>query len=203
MRINSRNIRKILERVWTAPTRIFVTFLHSRTTRCFGMNETLTTFCLIQKNRTKDFSYTIFPVKKNKCRKKFKIMRKSLFNYSLYSHPEIANFRVWHSPTHGSARPPVAPPALPVHPPARPPRGPPRAAHSTIPRRRSPSRTSCCPPISRIRSAFVPPNPAPEHLFSPSSIPMPHPSHGAAPIQPRRCRNCHRVQCCRHRPTPL
>jgi hypothetical protein len=23
-------------------------------------------------------------------------MRKSLFNYSLYSHPEIRNFRVWH-----------------------------------------------------------------------------------------------------------
>jgi hypothetical protein len=43
----------------------------------------------------KDFSYTISPVKKNKCWKNFKIMRKSLFNYSLNSHPEIGNFRVW------------------------------------------------------------------------------------------------------------
>jgi hypothetical protein len=45
-------------------------------------------------NQTNDFSYTIFPVKKNKCGKIFKNMRKSLFNYSLYSHPEIGNFRV-------------------------------------------------------------------------------------------------------------
>jgi hypothetical protein len=29
--------------------------------------------------------------------KNFKIVRKSLFNYSLYSHPEIENFRVWHA----------------------------------------------------------------------------------------------------------
>jgi hypothetical protein len=40
MRINHRKIRKILERVWTAPKRIFETFLHSRTTRCIGMNAT-------------------------------------------------------------------------------------------------------------------------------------------------------------------
>jgi hypothetical protein len=46
-------------------------------------------------NQTMDFSYTIFPVKKNKCWKNFKIMIKLLFNYSLYSHPEIGNFRVW------------------------------------------------------------------------------------------------------------
>jgi hypothetical protein len=41
-----------------------------------------------------DFSNTIFPVKKNKYWKNIKIMIKSLFNYSLYSHPEIGNFRV-------------------------------------------------------------------------------------------------------------
>jgi hypothetical protein len=40
-----------------------------------------------------DFSYTIFPLKKNKCWKKFKIMRKLLFNYSFYSHPEIGKFQ--------------------------------------------------------------------------------------------------------------
>jgi hypothetical protein len=44
-------------------------------------------------NQTKDFSYTIFPAKKNKCWKNFKIMRKSLFNYSFYSHPEIGKFQ--------------------------------------------------------------------------------------------------------------
>jgi hypothetical protein len=49
-------------------------------------------------NQTKDFSYTIFPVKKNKYWKNFKIMRKSLFNYSLYSHPEIRKFQ---GVTHG------------------------------------------------------------------------------------------------------
>jgi hypothetical protein len=45
-------------------------------------------------NKTKDFSYTIFPVEKINVEKNFKIMRKSLFNYSFYSHPEIGNFRV-------------------------------------------------------------------------------------------------------------
>jgi hypothetical protein len=40
-------------------------------------------------NQTNDFSYIIFPVRKNKYWKNFKIMRKSLFNYSLYSHPEL------------------------------------------------------------------------------------------------------------------
>jgi hypothetical protein len=37
-------------------------------------------------NQTKDFSYTIFPVKKTNVGKNFKIMRKLLFNYSLYIH---------------------------------------------------------------------------------------------------------------------
>jgi hypothetical protein len=51
------------------------------------MNGTLTTFYLIEK-----IKQWIFPVKKNKCWKNFKIMRKLLFKYSLYSHPEIGNF---------------------------------------------------------------------------------------------------------------
>jgi hypothetical protein len=39
--------------------------------------------------------YTIFPVKKKiNVGKILKIMRKLLFNYSFYSHPEIGNFRV-------------------------------------------------------------------------------------------------------------
>jgi hypothetical protein len=42
----------------------------------------------------KDFSYTIFPVKKINVGIFFKFMRKLLFNYFLYSHPEIGNFRV-------------------------------------------------------------------------------------------------------------
>jgi hypothetical protein len=32
-------------------------------------------FLFNSENQTKDFSYTIFPVKKNKCRKIFKIMK--------------------------------------------------------------------------------------------------------------------------------
>jgi hypothetical protein len=44
-------------------------------------------------NQTMTFSYTIFPVNKIECWKIFKIMRKSLFNYSLYSHPETGKFQ--------------------------------------------------------------------------------------------------------------
>jgi hypothetical protein len=39
------------------------------------------------------FYYTRFPVNKLKVEKNFKIMRKSLFNYSFYSHPEIWKFQ--------------------------------------------------------------------------------------------------------------
>jgi hypothetical protein len=42
---------------------------------------------------TKDFSYTIFPLKKINVEKKFKIMRKLLFNFPSYSHPEIWKFQ--------------------------------------------------------------------------------------------------------------
>jgi hypothetical protein len=74
-----------------------------------------TTFYLIQKIK-QGFPYTIFPVKKINVGNFFKIMIKSLFNYSLYSHPEIGNFRVWHSldslarlrPFAGCPRPPPA-----------------------------------------------------------------------------------------------
>jgi hypothetical protein len=58
------------------------------------MNATLTTFYLIQKIK-QDFFLDYIPYKENKCWKSFKIMRKSLFKYFLYSHPEIRNFRVW------------------------------------------------------------------------------------------------------------
>jgi hypothetical protein len=47
----------------------------------------------LEKSNKGFFLYYI-PCKENKCRKKFRIMRKSLFNHSLYSHPEIGNFRV-------------------------------------------------------------------------------------------------------------
>jgi hypothetical protein len=59
MRINSRKIRKILGRIWTAPKCIFETFCTQEAPRCIGMNATLTTIYL-----SKPFSYTIFPVKK-------------------------------------------------------------------------------------------------------------------------------------------
>jgi hypothetical protein len=94
MRIHSRKIQKILGRVWTAPKRIFETFSTQEAPRCIGMNATLITFICLRKSNKDFFSYTIFPVKKNKCWKNFKIMRKLLFNYSFYSHPEIGNFRV-------------------------------------------------------------------------------------------------------------
>jgi hypothetical protein len=92
MRLNSRKIRKILGRVRTAPKRIFETFCTQDTQGCIGMNATLSTL-FNSENQTKDFSYTISPVKKNKCWKNYKIMRKSLFNYSFYSHPEIGKFQ--------------------------------------------------------------------------------------------------------------
>jgi hypothetical protein len=93
MRINSRKIRKILGRVRTAPKRIFETLSTQEAPRCIGMNATLITFYLLKKIKQGFFLYYI-SCKKNKCWKNFKIMRKLLFNYSLYSHPEIGNFRV-------------------------------------------------------------------------------------------------------------
>jgi hypothetical protein len=39
------------------------------------------------------FSYTRFPVKKINVEKIFKIMKKLLFNYYFYSHPEIGKFQ--------------------------------------------------------------------------------------------------------------
>jgi hypothetical protein len=89
MRINSGKVRKILGRIWTAPKRIFETF----EPRCIRVNAKITTIYLIYKIK-QGFPYTIFLVKKIECWKNFKIMRKILFNYSLYSHPEIGNFRV-------------------------------------------------------------------------------------------------------------
>jgi hypothetical protein len=56
------------------------------------MNATLTTIYLIQKIKQGFFLYYI-SCKENKCWKSFKIMRKSLFNYSFYSNPEILKFQ--------------------------------------------------------------------------------------------------------------
>jgi hypothetical protein len=95
MRINSRKIQKILERVWTTPKRIFWNLLHSRNTKMHRHEcNTHSIIYLISEKQTKVFLYYI-PCKENKCWKSFKIIRKLLFNYSLYSHPEIGNFRVW------------------------------------------------------------------------------------------------------------
>jgi hypothetical protein len=63
MRINSRKIRKILGRIWTAPKRIFETFCTQEPLDASAwMQHTYFSFNL--ENQTKDFSYTIFPVKK-------------------------------------------------------------------------------------------------------------------------------------------
>jgi hypothetical protein len=93
MRINSRKIQKILGRVLTAPKLIFETLSTQEAPRCIGMNATLTTFYLLKKIK-QGFFLCYIPCKENKCWKNFKIMRKLLFNYSLYLHPEIGNFRV-------------------------------------------------------------------------------------------------------------
>jgi hypothetical protein len=91
MRINSRKIRKILEKVWTAPKRI-VKPLHSRSTEMQRHECNNSQLCFNSENQTKDFSYAIFSVKKNKYWKNFRIIRKLLFNYSFYSRPQIGNF---------------------------------------------------------------------------------------------------------------
>jgi hypothetical protein len=57
MRIKSEKVRKILGWIWTAPKRIFETFCIQEAPRCIGMNATLPTFYLIQKDQTK-----IFPI---------------------------------------------------------------------------------------------------------------------------------------------
>jgi hypothetical protein len=95
MRINSRKVQKILGRIWTAPNRTFETFYTQEAPRCIGMNATLTSnqFIFIQKIKQWLFSYTRFPINKINVKKIFKIMRKLLFNFSFYSHPEIGKFQ--------------------------------------------------------------------------------------------------------------
>jgi hypothetical protein len=63
MRINSRKIRKILRRVWTAPKRIFETFCTQEPLDASAWMQH-SQLCFDSENQTKDFSYTIFPVKK-------------------------------------------------------------------------------------------------------------------------------------------
>jgi hypothetical protein len=58
------------------------------------MNATHTTFIQFRKIKQGFFLYYISCKEKINVGKNFKIMRKSLFNYSFYSHPEIGNFRV-------------------------------------------------------------------------------------------------------------
>jgi hypothetical protein len=76
VRINSRKIRKILGRVWSAPKRIFETFCTQEAPRCIDMNATHITIYLLQKINQGLFLYYI-SCKENKCWKSFKIVRKS------------------------------------------------------------------------------------------------------------------------------
>jgi hypothetical protein len=57
------------------------------------MNATHKTNLFNSENQTMIFSYTRFPVNKINVDNIFKIMRKLLFNYSFYSHPEIGKFQ--------------------------------------------------------------------------------------------------------------
>jgi hypothetical protein len=98
VRINSRKSWKILGRICQHINAVLKPFaLMKHQDASTWMQHTLNQFIYFIKSN-KDFSYIISPVKKNKCWINFKIMRKSLFKYSLYSHPEIGNFRVWHVP---------------------------------------------------------------------------------------------------------
>jgi hypothetical protein len=61
---------------------------------CIGMNAThIYILFNSEKNQTMTFSYTRFLVNKINVEKFLKIMKKSLFNYSFYSHPEIWKFQ--------------------------------------------------------------------------------------------------------------
>jgi hypothetical protein len=93
MRINPKKCAKFSEELGQ-PLNAFLNFLHSRSTKMHRHECNTHNFLFNLENQTVDFSYAIFPVKKNKCWKNFKIMRKLLFKYSLYSHPKIVNFRV-------------------------------------------------------------------------------------------------------------
>jgi hypothetical protein len=57
------------------------------------MNATLTSNHFYSENQTMTFSYNRFPVNKINVEKIFEIMIKLLFNYYLYSHPEIGKFQ--------------------------------------------------------------------------------------------------------------
>jgi hypothetical protein len=73
MRINSRKIRKILGRVRTAPKRIFETFCTQEALDASAWMQHSQLFIWFRKKSNKGFSYTIFPVKKNKCWNFFKL----------------------------------------------------------------------------------------------------------------------------------
>jgi hypothetical protein len=60
MRINSRNIQKILGRIWTALKCIFETLSTQEAPRCIGMNATLTTFYFNLENQTRIFPILYF-----------------------------------------------------------------------------------------------------------------------------------------------
>jgi hypothetical protein len=65
MKINLRKIRKILGKIWTAPKRIFETFLHPRSTEMHRHECNTLNFLFDSEKSNKGFSYTIFPVKIN------------------------------------------------------------------------------------------------------------------------------------------
>jgi hypothetical protein len=97
MRINSKKVRKILRRIWTAPKRTFETFCTQETLDASAWMQHSQLFIWFRKIEQRIFFLYYIFVKKNKCWKNFKITRKLLFSYSFYSHLEIGNFRVWHT----------------------------------------------------------------------------------------------------------
>jgi hypothetical protein len=74
MRINSRKIRKILGRVWTSPKRILKSFCTHKPLDASTWMQHPQLFIWFRKSN-KDFSYTIFPVKKINVGKNLKLWR--------------------------------------------------------------------------------------------------------------------------------
>jgi hypothetical protein len=72
MRINSRKIQKILGRIWTAPKHVFETFCTQEPLDASAWMQH-SQLCFNSENQTKDFSYTMFPVRKTNVGKILKL----------------------------------------------------------------------------------------------------------------------------------
>jgi hypothetical protein len=98
-----KKVRKIPARIWTAPNVFLKPIALKKHQDASSWMQHSHKHLFNLENKLENFSYTIFPVKKINIGKFLKLWEK-LFNYSLYSHPEIGNFRVWQVPLHPHLR---------------------------------------------------------------------------------------------------